>query len=76
MLPVIVHGDAAFAGQGVVMETLALAQTRGYYTGGTMTGPACGELPTLPGVQNQRTRSAWPFLWGQLVERRLCTKLM
>jgi 2-oxoglutarate dehydrogenase E1 component len=31
-----VHGDAAFAGQGVVMETLALAETRGYHTGGTM----------------------------------------
>ncbi len=35
-LPVLLHGDAAFAGQGIVMETLQLAQLRGYRTGGTI----------------------------------------
>ncbi|MGI8883694.1 MAG: multifunctional oxoglutarate decarboxylase/oxoglutarate dehydrogenase thiamine pyrophosphate-binding subunit/dihydrolipoyllysine-residue succinyltransferase subunit, partial [Pyrinomonadaceae bacterium] len=36
ILPVLIHGDAAFAGQGIVMETLQLASLKGYRTGGTI----------------------------------------
>jgi 2-oxoglutarate dehydrogenase E1 component len=36
VLPVQIHGDAAFAGQGVIMETLQLSQARGFYTGGSV----------------------------------------
>ena len=36
VMPVVIHGDSAFAGQGVVMENFNMCQTRGYHTGGTI----------------------------------------
>ena len=36
VVPILIHGDAAFAGQGVVMETMQISQAPGYYTGGSL----------------------------------------
>ncbi len=55
IMPVLLHGDAAFAGQGIVMETLQLANLPGYRTGGTIHLVINNQIGFTTGVDSARS---------------------